>query len=399
MATQTEQAIAPPPAPAHGVRAAVARALIHRGHGEPGAGYRLVSIAIAAAIGLSVALALIGTLPDLEPRMHDWLFRLRWIAAAISGAGYLARLWAAGAVGPAGPAGAAPPAVAYAGSFYGVVDLVSALPLWADYAFGLNDDWAAFIALIQVLKLARYAPGIDLVASVVRNEGKSLAAALLAVTILLLFASGLMYVIEHQAQPQAFASIPHAMWWGIVTIASVGYGDIVPQTPVGKLIGGVVIFAGISMFAVPAGILASGFAAELRRRELMVSWESVAEMPLFQGLDANRVGQIARLLKRQVIPANSVIVRRGEKADAMFFIVSGLVEVDIPPRPVRLGEGQYFGEIALLRDTERTATVSAVEECQLLALEVADFRRLINEHPDLKVRIESIAAERSQARR
>ena len=140
---------------------------------------------------------------------------------------------------------------------------------------------------------------------------------------LLLFASGLMYVIENKAQPQAFASIPHAMWWGIVTIASVGYGDVVPQTPWGKFVGGFVIFSGIALFAVPAGILASGFAAELRKREAIVGWRSVAEVPLFVGIEATRIAQIARLLIRQPIPAGSIVVKRGDRADAMYFIVEG----------------------------------------------------------------------------
>jgi len=78
----------------------------------------------------------------------------------------------------------------------------------------------------------------------------------------------------------------------------------------------------------------------------------------------------------------------------MYFILSGEVEVALEPTPVRLGKGQYFGEIALLRDTARTATVTAVEDTELLVLEVADFRKLIELHPDLKARIERIAAER-----
>jgi CRP-like cAMP-binding protein len=78
----------------------------------------------------------------------------------------------------------------------------------------------------------------------------------------------------------------------------------------------------------------------------------------------------------------------------MFFIMAGEVEVDIQPHPIRLGRGQYFGEIALLHDTVRTATVTSVSECQLLALEVADFRRLLEAHPDLKSQIMQVAERR-----
>ena len=117
-------------------------------------------------------------------------------------------------------------------------------------------------------------------------------------------------------------------------------------------------------------------------------------MPLFAGLDAARIAEIARLLKRQVVPAQFAVVRRGDPADAMFFIMAGEVQVDITPTPVRLGRGQYFGEIALIRDTVRTATVTTLAECQLLSLDVADFRRLLESNPSLKAAITRTAEER-----
>jgi CRP-like cAMP-binding protein len=100
------------------------------------------------------------------------------------------------------------------------------------------------------------------------------------------------------------------------------------------------------------------------------------------------------LLKTQILPARQVVVRRDEPADAMFFIMSGEVEVDVSPEPVRLGKGQYFGEIALIKDTLRTATVTTLSECQMLSLEVHDFRKLIDQYPDLKAAIEHVADER-----
>jgi len=177
-------------------------------------------------------------------------------------------------------------------------------------------------------------------------------------------------------------------------MASVGYGDMAPITLWGRVFGGFVIILGVAMFAVPTGILATGFAIEIRKRDFVVTWQTVAKVPLFAGLDAARIAEIARLLKREVVPANYVIVRRGERADAMFFVMSGEAEVDIPPTPRRLGRGQYFGEIALLRDTVRTATVTAVSECQLLTLEAGDFRRLLDAHPDLKDELLRVAEQR-----
>jgi voltage-gated potassium channel len=166
-------------------------------------------------------------------------------------------------------------------------------------------------------------------------------------------------------------------------------------TPVGRLFGGMVMLLGIAMFAVPAGILATGFATEIRRRDFVVTWNAVARVPLFAGLDATRIAAIARLLKPQIVPERQAIVRRGEPADAMFFLMDGEVEVGIEP-PVRLSKGNFFGEVGLLHDTTRNATVSALTECRLLVLDRADFLRLMAQHPDLKARIEAIAAERTK---
>src|SRR5262249_8153395 len=118
----------------------------------------------------------------------------------------------------------------------------------------------------------------------------------------------LMYMLERDAQPTVFTSIPKTMWWGIVTIASVGYGDMTPVTPLGRISGGIVIMLGIAVFAVPAGILATGFAAELRKRDFVVPWDAVAKVPLFANLDARQIADIARLLKPQLAPPRYLIV-------------------------------------------------------------------------------------------
>jgi voltage-gated potassium channel len=232
------------------------------------------------------------------------------------------------------------------------------------------------------------------VATVLRNEARALTGALMAMTVLLVLAAGIMYLLEREAQPRLFDSIPHTLWWAIVTMASVGYGDMVPMTAAGRIFGGIIMLLGIALFAVPTGILATGFAQEIRRRDFTVSWQAVAGVPLFAGLDAPRIASITRLLKPQSVPRNYTIVRRGDPADAMFFILKGAVEVELIPQPVKLGPGQFFGEIALVKDVTRIATVTAIQDTHLLALDVGDFRRLMLQMPDLKARIEAVAEER-----
>ncbi len=360
-------------------------------HGPASAARRAATLIILLAVAAAAASGMFDTLPDLGSGART-LVRLAGAAATIVFLSeYLLRLWTAAEQNSAGRR-------AYALSFLGIVDLLVALPAalsLAGLVGGIVGDLAGLLALV---KLARYMRGLPLVAAVFHNESRSLLAALTTLLVLLVLVSGVMYLLERDAQPTVFTSIPKTMWWGIVTIASVGYGDMTPVTPLGRIFGGIVIVLGIAVFAVPAGLLATGFAAELRKRDFVVTWDAVAKVPLFGGLDARQIADIARLLKPQLAPPRYLIVRRGDVADAMYFIITGEVEVEIAA-PVRLRTGQFFGEIALLRDTERTASVTAVTECHLLRLDAGDFRRLMTQYPGLDAAIRKIAESRMPATR
>jgi len=350
--------------------------------------YRLIAI---VAILLSVTLAALSTLPDIAPGDRVLIDRAGAFVAAIFALEYAVRLWLAPQFQPDDRAARRH----YALGFLGLVDFVSVLPLLLVLTpAGFSHDLLIFAQLLALMKLARLATGLPLIVTVLRNEARSLLAALLAMLVVLVLASSIMYFLERTVQPQSFSSIPRALWWGIVTMGTVGYGDMVPMTPLGRFFGGFIILLGVALFAVPAGILATGFADEVRRRDFVVTWHAVARVPLFSGLDASRIAAIARLLKPQIVPVRQVVIRRGEPADAMFFIMEGEVEVDVLPNPVRLGKGQFFGEIALVMEGPRTATVTAITETRLLALDRADFHRLIEQHPEIKTSIEKIAAER-----
>ncbi len=121
--------------------------------------------------------------------------------------------------------------------------------------------------LFRVLKLARYSESLQTFVDVLKLKKEELAVMSFAILILLIVSSSLMYEAEHEAQPEAFSSIPAAMWWGIVTLATVGYGDVYPHTPMGKFIGSIVVVLGIGLFALPTGVLAAGFAEVLQTRK------------------------------------------------------------------------------------------------------------------------------------
>jgi len=345
---------------------------------------RAITYLLILSIAGSVSAAAWDTIPGLSPAA---LARLGFVSVAtfiVFAFEYVGRLISAASRDPAAAEAPLAAVLHYFRSPLGIVDVLVVLPQ-------LGPEWARLGAVLALVKISRYARAIPLVTTVFRNEGRSLLAALTVMLVLLVLAAAVMYTLEHDAQPQLFSSIPASLWWAIVTIATVGYGDMTPITVGGRVFAGLTMLLGIAMFAVPAGILATGFASEIRRRDFVVTWNTVAKVPLFAGLDATGIASIARLLRPQIAPAHYAIVRRGEPATAMFFIMAGEVEVDVQPNPVRLRAGQFFGEIALLKDTLRTATVTTLTEVQLLALEASDFRRLSEQYPDLRKRIAQVA--------
>jgi voltage-gated potassium channel len=209
-----------------------------------------------------------------------------------------------------------------------------------------------------------------------------------------LVAASIMHVIERHAQPDKFGTIPDAMWWAIVTLGTIGYGDVVPVTVLGRLVAAVTIFVGLIMVALPIGIVATAFADEIHRRDFVVTWGMVARVPLFAELQATDIAEIMRLLHAQQAEAGDVIARRGESAHSMYFIAAGEVEIELKHERVRLGAGQFFGEIAALRRTRRTATVTAVTRTSLLMLEAHDLHVLMDREPRIAERIREVARTR-----
>ena len=212
-----------------------------------------------------------------------------------------------------------------------------------------------------------------------------------------LVAASAMHFVEGKTQPQHFGSIPDAMWWAVVTLTTVGYGDVVPVTLAGRLVASVTMMMGLMMIALPIGIVATAFTEEIHRREFVVTWAMVARVPLFANLDANAIAEIMRYLRAQNVPAGAVIVRRGEAARSMYFIAAGEVEVELAAGNVRLSEGQFFGEIAVLKKTRRSATIKATQPTKLLALDAGDLHVLTERSPEIGKSIERAVLERSLA--
>lgn len=149
-----------------------------------------------------------------------------------------------------------------------LVDLAAILPFFLPFV--VTDTRIIriirLLRLFRLFKLARYSDPMQTLGHVFKSKAGDLAVAFFILFIVLIFASSLMYHAEHEAQPEEFSSIPAAMWWGIVTLTTIGYGDVYPITVAGKLIAAGVAIIGIAVYAIPAGIMASAFTEELRKK-------------------------------------------------------------------------------------------------------------------------------------
>jgi voltage-gated potassium channel len=150
-----------------------------------------------------------------------------------------------------------------------IVDLLAILPFYLPLLAGLDLRTLRAVRLMRLLrlfKIARYSESLRIIGSVLHRKRQELAVTVFSVFVLLVVASSLIYAVEREAQADKFGSIPAAMWWGVTTLTTVGYGDVYPVTPVGKLLGAIIAILGIGVFALPTGILGAGFIEELQRR-------------------------------------------------------------------------------------------------------------------------------------
>jgi voltage-gated potassium channel len=284
----------------------------------------------------------------------------------------------------------------YFGSSIGWLDLAAVLLPAIGLAAGLEARDAALLCGVWIGKFVRETKALSLLRRVLVNEGQNLLSVAWVFLIVLFAAALLAHVLEREKQPEDFGSIPAALWWAVTTLTTTGYGDKVPHTVAGRLLAGTVMASGIGVFALWAGILAAGFAKEVRRHDFLRNWELVARVPLFADLAATDLAEIVQLLTSRSVRPNATICRKGDPGEQMYFIVEGEVTVSTQP-PVRLGPGSYFGELALITGEPRTATIVAAGDVSVLVLDISDFRLLLARSPAIAAAINTEAARRLAA--
>jgi voltage-gated potassium channel len=353
-----------------------------------------VDLALIVLVLVNVTAVVLESVPSFAQSYGAVFGAIEIVSVAAFTLEYVLRLWSAPEHAPFADQPPWRARLRFALQPQSLIDLLAIAPVYA--ALFLEGDLRAFLVvrLFRFFKLARYSPGIASLGEAIYSERRALLASAVILFGSVLMAASLLHIAEETAQPDKFGTIPAAMYWAALTLTTVGYGDVVPVTPLGRLIASFTAFVGWILLALPVGIIASAFAREIHRRDFVVTWSMVAKVPLFADLDADELSRIIRHLRSQSCERDEIITRRGEPADSMYLIESGEVEIELPDQRVVLGPGHVFGEIAVLRKSERSATARARDHTKLLVLDAADLHHLMDQSPRLAERIREVAEKR-----
>jgi voltage-gated potassium channel len=231
---------------------------------EQGAVCSRVGVIVGRALILLVVINLVAvaaeSVPEISAKYRALFLAVETISLAVFSLEYALRFWVAAEHRPHRHVRPGRARLRYALSPAGLIDLLAVLPFWL--AFVIPDELRVVLVfrVFRFLKVARYSTGMRSLLDVLREERRALLGCLVIFAGATLIAAAVMHMAEREAQPDKFGTIPNAMWWAIVTLGTVGYGDVVPITSLGRLIAAVTICAGFIMIALPIGIVATGFA-------------------------------------------------------------------------------------------------------------------------------------------
>lgn len=227
---------------------------------------RAIDIVLVALIFLNVVAGILETVPSIHTQWGTYLWWFDAFSVAIFTVEYILRLWAC----TADHRFRRPirGRLRFAITPLAIIDLLAILPFYLPLILdGLDLRFLrAFRLIFRLLRFIRYSHTLSILVTVAKSERREIVAAVSVLAILLVVASSLMYYIENPHQPEHFRDIPSSMWWAIITLTTVGYGDVYPISTIGKVVGGIVALMGIGLVALPTAILSTGFLRELQRR-------------------------------------------------------------------------------------------------------------------------------------
>jgi len=211
----------------------------------------------------SIFSVILGSVPEIDVKYSLELRLFEIVTVLIFTVEYLLRLW----VAPIKYEQSKRPKIKYIFSFYGIVDLAAILPFYISlFGFGVDLRVLRAARLLRILKISHYNTALQDLALAIYDERKSFVSAIYIFTVALLITSSLIFFAENSRQPEDFRSIPDAIWWSLITLTTVGYGDVSPITPIGKIIGAITALLGVCTVALLTGIVGNAFSSQLSRK-------------------------------------------------------------------------------------------------------------------------------------
>ena len=228
---------------------------------------RLVNLLLILLISLNVIAIFLETVDSIYAQFAQAFWYFEVFSVVVFTIEYLARVWSS--IDRQESSNSSPIAgrIRYMLSPIALVDLIAILPFYLSLYIAIDLRFLRVLRLLRLFKLTRYSPALGALLDVIQKESEALLAAFVVLLMMLVISTGGIYLLENELQPETFGSMPSSMWWAIVTLTTVGYGDVVPVTSLGKIFGGVIGLLGIGMIALPAAIMASGFAENIRGRK------------------------------------------------------------------------------------------------------------------------------------
>ena len=252
---------------------------------------------IALLVVINIIAVTLESVSDFSVKFASQFYAIEFLSVIIFSVEYLTRLWVSGAKHAPEDKIFGSARLGYMFSFSGLIDLVSILPFYLQALFpGLDLRVLRTLRLLRIFKLSNYNTAIEDLFSAVYEERKSFIAALYLFVIAFVLTSSLIYYAENEVQPEKFASIPDAMYWSLITLTTVGYGDVSPVTWIGKAISVVTALMGVSVVALLTGILANAFSNQIARRK-MIFEDQIREAMADGVVDAVEVRSLEQLRK------------------------------------------------------------------------------------------------------
>ena len=260
---------------------------------------RIWDLSLFSLVVLNLIAVALESVPTLQISYGTWLYNFELFSVVVFSVEYIARVWSAPAKrGVDFTDSPLKSRVRYIFSFYGLIDLVAILPFYIQALFpGLDLRVLRALRLLRILKLNHYNSALDDLFGAIVEEKKSFVTTLYIFSVAFVLSSSLIYYAEHKVQPEDFRSIPDAMYWSIITLTTVGYGDVSPITVFGKGIAAITAIFGVVVVALLTGIVANAFNKQMERRKIIFE-DQVRDALLDGVLDSDEEASLDALRKK-----------------------------------------------------------------------------------------------------